>query len=645
MFRLNLNQNRQGKKSAQDLKETMSCYLYLLNSKIRKVINISRIRFIEFIHKNNRAKKFYEIVDSSLENVGVLRTKILEASRNYIIRIGTFLIRGSKEYKRKLFKLILSIRDELIEKYGPAANKYYQSVDSKSSLIIRKILGYTKRKKDGFIKAMIPVKKAYSNGLKAAIKEFGSVLRNDLRKNPKRWVSVAQFALPIAAIAILFGTISYWSNLNYGLALAYDGQEIATVKDEKVVEQASQMVNQRLVYDSIASSNESLDIVPTYKLVSVSTDKYSSPSAVCDKIIQKSKGAIEEGAGLYIDGELCGVLEDDNKVQEVLDEVLSDEKTNDESAEVKFVEEVETVSGLFPASTMVSSENLKEKLNTPVEDEVYYTIQDGDTPLSIAEQFNMSLDDLNAINGAPVDELIFPNEQLKIKNEKTLLNVSVSKIENYETPIGYQEVEEEDDSQYVGYSNVTQEGEEGILACADKVTYVNGIETSREEFSRNTIKEPIDKKTTVGTKKREIPSGPSYKAPSGDGISTGSLAWPLPGISTISSPFGMRWGSMHSGIDIANGNAYGQTIVAADGGTVTKACDSGDGYGICVIINHGNGMSTLYAHCSSAYVSAGQTVSKGQAIAAVGSTGYSYGAHLHFGVLSGGSYVDPMNYL
>mgnify|MGYP004494597925 CR=1 FL=1 len=645
MFRLNLNPNRQGKKSAQDLKETMSCYLYLLNLKIKKVINISKNKFIEFIHKNNRAKKFYELVDTSLENVGVLRTRIFDTSKGYIIKTGDVLIEYSKKFKRKSFNLILSTKDKIIEKYGPVANKYYHSVDSKSSLIIRKILGYTKRKKDGFIKAMLPVKKAYSNGLISAVKEFGSVLRNDLRKNPKRWVSVAQFTLPIAAIAILFGTINYWSNLNYGLALAYDGQEIATVKDEKVVEQASQMVNQRLVYDSVASSNESLDIVPTYKLVSVSSDKYSSPSTVCDKIIQKSKGAIEEGAGLYISGELCGVLEDDSKIQEVLDEVLSNEKADNEDAEVDFVEEVETVRGLFPASTVVSSENLKEKLNTPIEDEVYYTIQDGDTPLSIAEQFNMSLDDLNAINGTPVDELIFPDEQVKVKNEKTLLNVSVSKIENYETPIGYQEVEEEDDSQYVGYSNVIQEGEEGVLACADKVTYVNGIETSREEFSRNTVKEPVDKKTTVGTKKREIPSGPSYKAPSGDGISTGSLAWPLPGVSTISSPFGMRWGSMHSGIDIANGNTYGQTIVAADGGTVTKAYDSGDGYGICVIINHGNGMSTLYAHCSAAYVSAGQTVSKGQAIAAVGSTGYSDGAHLHFGVLSGGSYVNPMNYL
>ena len=95
----------------------------------------------------------------------------------------------------------------------------------------------------------------------------------------------------------------------------------------------------------------------------------------------------------------------------------------------------------------------------------------------------------------------------------------------------------------------------------------------------------------------------------------------------------------HKGIDI--GASYGSSIWAAAAGTVTLASWNG-GYGNCVIISHPNGYSTLYAHMSNIAVSAGQSVSQGQVVGYVGSTGNSTGPHLHFGVLSGGTYVNPL---
>ena len=80
------------------------------------------------------------------------------------------------------------------------------------------------------------------------------------------------------------------------------------------------------------------------------------------------------------------------------------------------------------------------------------------------------------------------------------------------------------------------------------------------------------------------------------------------------------------------------------GGRVTTAAYSSSA-GNYVVISHGNGLSTVYMHCSALYVSAGQTVSAGQSIAAVGSTGYSTGNHLHFGVIKNGSYVNPLGYV
>lgn len=127
---------------------------------------------------------------------------------------------------------------------------------------------------------------------------------------------------------------------------------------------------------------------------------------------------------------------------------------------------------------------------------------------------------------------------------------------------------------------------------------------------------------------------------------SGIMMWPASG--PITSPFGWRthpiFGTQrfHSGIDI--GADYGDSVHAADGGVVIYS-DWMGGYGKAVIIDHGSGISTLYAHNSELLVSEGQRVYKGQTISRVGSTGYSTGPHLHFEVRQNGSPVSPMGYL
>lgn len=122
----------------------------------------------------------------------------------------------------------------------------------------------------------------------------------------------------------------------------------------------------------------------------------------------------------------------------------------------------------------------------------------------------------------------------------------------------------------------------------------------------------------------------------------------FPSDAPISSPFGYRthpvlgYRRLHAGMDFAG--AYGSPIRAADAGTVIFAGWYG-GYGNAVIISHGKGLTTLYGHCSQLFVSEGQTVARGQQIAAVGSTGLSTGPHLHFEVRRDGTPTDPAAYL
>ena len=135
----------------------------------------------------------------------------------------------------------------------------------------------------------------------------------------------------------------------------------------------------------------------------------------------------------------------------------------------------------------------------------------------------------------------------------------------------------------------------------------------------------------------------------GGAVGTGSFMWPVPCSTRITSRFGNRSDPFtgetkyHSGIDIDGYGNEGGAIVAADGGNVVTATYS-DGYGNYVIIDHGNGYQTLYAHMSGIAVSAGQSVSKGQTIGYLGSTGRATGTHCHFEVFINGGRTDPAQF-
>ncbi|MDX2471051.1 MAG: M23 family metallopeptidase [SAR324 cluster bacterium] len=145
---------------------------------------------------------------------------------------------------------------------------------------------------------------------------------------------------------------------------------------------------------------------------------------------------------------------------------------------------------------------------------------------------------------------------------------------------------------------------------------------------------PVKNKKVFKNKVRFPDEVPNFKL-YGEG-----LAWPSPG--TLTSKFGKRWGRKHEGIDMGQNN--GLTIVAAGPGVVEFEGRQ-RGYGKTVIIDHGRGVKTLYAHASRTYVREGDKVTKGQKITKMGRTGKSTGVHLHFEVRIKGVARDPLKYL
>lgn len=201
--------------------------------------------------------------------------------------------------------------------------------------------------------------------------------------------------------------------------------------------------------------------------------------------------------------------------------------------------------------------------------------------------------------------------------------------------IPFDTVVKKSSSKKAGYTLVTTKGVEGVKQLNKQLTLLNGKVTDEKILSEKVVSNPVNEVVVVGT-------ATSSKGSSNKYASSGNFVYPADKNAhlTITSYWGD--GRNHKAIDIAG--ATGTKIFASLSGTVTYAGYMSD-YGYNVVVDHGNGMSTRYAHCSKLYVKSGEKVSAGQTIALMGNTGNSTGPHLHFEVILNGTRVDPAPYL
>lgn len=474
-------------------------------------------------------------------------------------------------------------------------------------------------------------------GLRAALKISGSYLAAGIRHNLERLPRLAMYLLPMAAAGAMWVVVSTVVQRPYALAVQVNGETVGYVANEDVFNSARDAVQQRINYAGTEKTEWTIE--PAYT-VGVAHDVMDENS-MADAILRTSDDQISEGTALYLDGQLTAVCEEGVQLQSFLSSLLAPyEQEDDPNVTVGFNHSIELENGIYFNESFQDYNQVKELLTKVQQQQKLYKVLTGDTLWEIAQKNNLTMKELCALNpnfkGAPLsqDSSIMPGDELVITKEESLLEVQITKTVTWKEEIPYA-IEKTKSNEYtVGTTKTLQEGQNGLRAVTAQNIYdTDGMLLEQTILGSETLQEPVTKKVVVGTKK--ITNKTTFITGSGQFI------WPVPGYSYCS-----RWfGGSHRGVDICA--SAGTPIYASAGGTVAKAgynrAGAGSNYGYSIIINHAGGYKTVYAHCLSLVVSAGQTVKQGQLIGYVGSTGKSSGNHCHFEIRSGNKYIPPQN--
>lgn len=321
--------------------------------------------------------------------------------------------------------------------------------------------------------------------------------------------------------------------------------------------------------------------------------------------------------------------EDYEKVIEELKAAFARGKENAVIRTIVLEDNVEARKSVVDPAALYTVDRAAEILRRGTDRREVFLVSRGDSLWTIARQNNMTVSEIQEANPQLASaERIKPGEEINLIVAEPLVNVSVTQEVVLQKQIPFETKYQNDSKLFRGNTRVIQPGQVGTKEVIVRIIQTNGNEVLREVIDEVIVEEPTEQIVARGT--AAVPAQ----------VGTGRFLWPVPG-GRISSLFGPRGRSFHAGLDIAAGQ--GTAILAADSGVVTASGWNG-GFGLMIIIDHGNGMVTLYAHNSSNLVSVGQRVQRGQQIAQVGSTGNSTGPHLHFEVHRNGRQVNPLQF-
>lgn len=465
-----------------------------------------------------------------------------------------------------------------------------------------------------------------------------SIFCKGVWRNRGFFTTIANYALPVLGFCFLFQVVSSGMNITYALAIEENGKLIGYVEDEAVFTEAQLQVRARIV-NTDAEQTAEFELAPSYSVVAVNPDDIVDVDTITNSIIRMSSSDILTAKGVYIDGEFYGAVTSADNIKSIIEQTLSAYRTGAEGEQVSLTRDIELREGLYLTSSVVDSEKIEQLLQSNVSARQVYVIEKGDSPIMIANKNGLTYAEFKKLNPT-IEEECFVGQEALISNEEPFLSVRVQRTETYDEEIPYETEVTKDNTKNKSYSLVTQQGKNGLQTVTASVEYVNGIEQKRDILETTVLEEPVTKKMVQGTITETTYRASYVAATYGSGSIDSNFIWPVGGSGGYISQYYGNYG--HTGLDIAG--SYGLPILAVAPGKVVV---SGwyYSYGKCVVIDHGNGVRTLYGHASSLNVSVGDYVSQGQTIALMGSTGNSSGNHLHIEVQINGSTRNPLNYI
>ncbi|KUO73751.1 MAG: metalloendopeptidase [Desulfosporosinus sp. BRH_c37] len=361
---------------------------------------------------------------------------------------------------------------------------------------------------------------------------------------------------------------------------------------------------------------------------------------VADVKLEEELSASIDGVKLAIDNKPIFILPNQEDVQKLLQafQQIYVQKTDANQVDtVSFEEKVETRSVEVAPEEVLTMEEALEKLKQGDVRQEEYVVQPDDSWWLIARKNEMRTSEVLASNpGVNEDTVLQIGQTINLVKVLPYLTVIAEGIRTETKTIPFDVVTKLDPSLASGETKITQQGSDGEKEVKYAYTQKNDKIMTKNILDEQVLKDVVSQVVMKGPQRMPIVIASSR----GSGQLASSMIWPLAG--RINSYYGYREGEFHTGLDI---NGYqGDPYVAAATGTVVSAGWDGN-YGNSILIDHGNGIFTRYAHSSMLLVSEGQKVSKGQTIGLVGSTGRSTGPHLHFEVIINGDFANPLNYL
>lgn len=460
------------------------------------------------------------------------------------------------------------------------------------------------------------------NNLTEKFKKFKNFIEEKGSKN--------YFIGAIATTAVI-ATLSVCS-LSTSYSLEIDGNVVGQVSSKSVVTQALNEVEEAV------ESASGLEVVAAYNNVEVKATHGFSKDVLTEKevvaILNENVDWLTTGATINVNnGEYRFSVATEEEGQAVLDKLKDAALANQGDATIKsveFLEDITVESGNVKIGDVKTPSEIVAEVQAGKEAVKTHTVQQGESFWTIASNYGISVYELQQLNSDINPNRLQIGQEINLNCLEPLINVVVVKEITVEESIAYATEYKETASLYRGETQVVKKGSDGKKMVTYEVKETNGATLEKNTLNEVVVSEPVTAVVNKGTKTVALSSR------SGDGI----LNWPMSG--KITSPYGTRKSGFHSGIDI--GGKVGTPVYAAAGGKVVLSSWY-YGYGNCILVDHGNGMKTRYAHLSGYKVKVGDTVERGQLIGLCGNTGNSTGPHLHFEVIINGSTKNPVNYL